>query len=115
MGKLPGQMVSEMFIIMSNYNASSQSVWETITVCPWNNLIKLRHYDETRKRAHDSQIARSKVNQVQLEWAQPKISIRHQPTDLLKLYVRTVIEPKAWSTDSSFIVRMKRKINLIHE
>ena len=27
-----------------------------------NNLIKLTHYDDTKKRAHDSQIVRSNVN-----------------------------------------------------
>ena len=30
-------------------------------VSPWrNNLIKLTHYDETKKKAHDSEIVRSK-------------------------------------------------------
>ena len=27
-----------------------------------NNLIKLPHYDETKKRAHDSQVVRGKEN-----------------------------------------------------
>ena len=27
-----------------------------------NNLIKLTHYDETKKRSHDSQIVRAEVN-----------------------------------------------------
>ena len=43
-----------------------------------NTLINLTHYDETKKRAHDSQIVRAKEN---LTMAQLHVSIRHQATD----------------------------------
>ena len=46
-----------------------------------NTLIKLLHHDETKKRAHDSQIVRAKENQVEPRWVQLQISIRHQPTE----------------------------------
>ena len=44
-----------------------------------DNLIKLTHYGEAKKMAHDSPIVRAKENQVELRRAQPKTSIRHQP------------------------------------
>ena len=41
-----------------------------------NTLIKLIHHDETKKRAHDSQIVRAKENlKLSLVWAQLQISI----------------------------------------
>ena len=43
--------------------------------------IKLTYHDETKKRAHDSQIVRAKKTQVEPRWIQLQISIRHQPTD----------------------------------
>ena len=48
-----------------------------------NTLIKLTLHDETKKRAHDSQIVRAKKKKPQVEprWVQLQISIRHQPTD----------------------------------
>ena len=45
------------------------------------NLIKLKHYNETKLRADHSQIELKKP-QVELRWAQSKTSSRHQPTDL---------------------------------
>ena len=36
-----------------------------------NNQIQLTHYDETKKRAHGSQIVRAKKTQVEPRWAQP--------------------------------------------
>ena len=37
-------------------------------VSSWrNNQIKLTHYDETKKRAHDSQIVRAKENPDQMD------------------------------------------------
>ena len=56
------------------YNASSLR----------KKLIKLTHYDETKKRARDSQIVRAKENikfTVEPRWAQPKTSIRQQPAN----------------------------------
>ena len=63
-----------------------------------NNLIKLTHYDETKKMAHDSQIVRAKKNS---SWATagPAKGKRQVPTDRLKLYARAVIESEAWPTD----------------
>ena len=47
-----------------------------------NTLIKLTLHDETKKRAHESQIVRAKEKpQVEPRWVQLQISIRHQPTD----------------------------------
>ena len=43
--------------------------------------IKLTHHDETKKRAHNSQIVRAKENLKEPRWVQLQISIRHQPTD----------------------------------
>ena len=61
---------------------------EQLHVSSWRNtLIKLTHYDETKKRAHDSQIVRAKENH--------KLSHgnKHQaPTHRLKLFVRSIIE-----------------------
>ena len=51
--------------------------------------MKLTHYDETKKRAHDSQIVRAKGN---LKLSQGKAKA---PTNGLKLYV---IESEAWPT-----------------
>ena len=62
-----------------------------------NNLIKLTHYDETQKRAHDSHIVRAKENPKLSQG--PKVGLakdKHQaPTNGLKLSVRTVIESEA--------------------
>ena len=44
-----------------------------------NTLIKLTLHDETKKKAHDSQIVRAKKTQVEPRWVQLQISIRHQP------------------------------------
>ena len=40
-----------------------------------NNGIKLRHYDDLKKRSHGSQIV------VKPLWVQPKTGTRHQPSD----------------------------------
>ena len=46
------------------------------------NLIKLTHYDETKKIAHGSQIVRAKkTHQIKPLWAKPKSSIKHRPTN----------------------------------
>ena len=42
---------------------------------------QITHYDETKKMANDSQIARATENQVELRLAQPRTRIRHQLTD----------------------------------
>ena len=52
-----------------------------------NTLIKLTHYDETKKRAHDSQIVRATVG--------PATGKHQAPTHRLKIYVRAVIESRA--------------------
>ena len=59
------------------------------------NIIKLSHYDETEKRAHDSQIVRAKEN---LSWTTVgPASAKHQaPTHRLKFCARAVIESEAW-------------------
>ena len=64
-----------------------------------NNLIKLTHYDETKKRAHNSQIVRAKG----------KFQLRHGgPSQIhaleTKLYVRAVIEFEAQPT----VVQLKK-------
>ena len=54
-----------------------------------NTLIKLTLHDETKKRAHDSQIVRAK------ETVGPATDKHQAPTHRLKLYVRAVIESEA--------------------
>ena len=45
-------------------------------------MVKLTHHDETKKRAHDSQIVRAKEKpQVEPRSVQLQLSIRHQSTD----------------------------------
>ena len=68
-----------------------------------NTLIKLTLHDETKKRAHDSQIVRAKEK----SWATvgPATYKHPAPTHRLKLYVRAVIESEAWPT----VVQLKRK------
>ena len=41
-----------------------------------NTLIKLTHYDETKKKAHDSQIVRAKKTQFEPRWVQIQINIQ---------------------------------------
>ena len=60
-----------------------------------NTLIKLTLHDETKKRAHDSQIVRAIEN----------LNLSQAPTHRLKLYIRAVIESEAWPT----VVQLKRK------
>ena len=61
-------------------------------------------YDETEKRAYDSQIARAKETS---SWAMvgPATAKHQAPTHRLKLYVRAAIESEALPT----IVHLKRK------
>ena len=68
-----------------------------------NTLIKLTLHDETKKRAHDSQIELKKTS----SWATvgPATDKHQAPTHRLKLYVRAVIESEAWPT----VVQLKRK------
>ena len=59
-----------------------------------NTLIKLTLHDETKKRAHDSQIVRAKEN-LKLSTVGPATDKHQAPTHRLKLYVRAVIESEA--------------------
>ena len=59
-----------------------------------NTLIKLTLHDETKKRAHDSQIVRAKEN-LKLSHGGPATDKHQAPTHRLKLYVRAVIESEA--------------------
>ena len=56
-------------------------------------MIKLTHYDETEKRAHESQSELKKTS----SWAMVgRATVMHQePTHRLKLYARAVIESEA--------------------
>ena len=57
-------------------------------------LVKLTHHDETKKRAHDSQIVRAKENSSRATVG--PATYKHQtPTHRLKLYVRAAIESEA--------------------
>ena len=69
-----------------------------------NTLIKLTLHDETKKRAHDSQIVGAKEN-LKLSHMDPATDKHQAPTHRLKLYVRAVIESEAWPT----VVQLKRK------
>ena len=58
--------------------------------------MKLTHHDETKKRAHDSQIVRAKENLKLSHVTVGPANDKHQaPTHRLKLYVRAVIESEA--------------------
>ena len=59
-----------------------------------NTLIKLTLHDETKKRAHESQIVRAKEN-LKLSHKGPATDKHQAPTHRLKLYVRAVIESEA--------------------
>ena len=62
-------------------------------VSSWgNNVIKLTHYDETKKRAHDSQIVRAKENLIQGGPSYKKAPGTNPP---IKLYARAVIQSEA--------------------
>ena len=50
-----------------------------------NTLIKLLHHDETKKRAHDSQIVRAKEN-LKLNQANPQENIAHRSRIKKHLY-----------------------------
>ena len=69
----------------SNYYSASS--WR-------NTLIKLAHYDETMKIAHDSQIVRAKEN-LKLSHDGPSSGKHQAPTHRLKLYARAAIESEA--------------------
>ena len=69
-----------------------------------NTLIKLTHYDVTKKMASGSQIVRAKEN-LKLATVGPATDKHQSPTHRLKLYVRAVIESEAWTT----VVQLKRK------
>ena len=66
-----------------------------------NNLIKLTHYGETKKRVHDLQIVKVKEN---LKLSDGGPSQGQALTNRLKLYTRAVIESEAWPT----VVQLKR-------
>ena len=56
---------------------------------------QITHYDEAKKSAHDSQIARAKEN-LKLSAMVGPVTDKHQaPTHRLKIYVRVVIESAA--------------------
>ena len=58
-----------------------------------NNQIKLTHYNETRKIAHDSHTVRAKeTSRATLGAANDK---HKAPINRIKLYVRAVIESEA--------------------
>ena len=58
-------------------------------------MIKLTHYDETEKRAHDSQIVRAKEN-LKLRHGGPSFSQASGTNPTIKrLYARAVIESEA--------------------
>ena len=59
-----------------------------------NTLIKLTLHNETKKRAHDSQIVRAKEN-LELSHGGSATDKHQAPTHQLKLYVRAVIESEA--------------------
>ena len=69
-----------------------------------NTLIKSTLHDETKKKAHDSQIVRAKKTS---SWATvgPATDKHQAPTHRSKLYVRAVIESEAWPG----VVQLKRK------
>ena len=69
-----------------------------------HNLIKLTHYDETKKRAHDSQIVRAK-EELKLSHSTPAKDKHQEPINGLKLCVSAVIESEALPT----IMQLKRK------
>ena len=58
------------------------------------NIIKLTHYDETEKRAHVSQIVRTKEI-LKLSHSGPATAKHQTPTNRSKIYVRAVIESEA--------------------
>ena len=66
--------------------------------------IIISHYDETNKRAHDSQIVRAK-EKLKVSYSGPSKNKHQTPTNKLKLYARAVIESEAWQTT----VQLKRK------
>ena len=69
-----------------------------------NNQIKPTHYDDTKKRAHDSQIVRAKET-LKLTTVGEANNKHQAPTNGLKLYVRAVIKSEACPT----FVQLKRK------
>ena len=68
------------------------------------SLIKLTHHNETKKRAHDSQIVRAKETS-SVASVGPVKDEHQAPTHWLKLYVTADIESEAWPT----VVQLKRK------
>ena len=59
-----------------------------------NNQIKLTHYDDTKKRANDSQIVRAKEN-LKLSYGGPSQRQASSTNYALKLYVRAVNKSEA--------------------
>ena len=67
-------------------------------VSSWrNNLIKLTHFDESKKRAHDSQIVRAKEN-LKFSHGGPDTDKHQALTHWLKFYARAIIDSEAWPT-----------------
>ena len=59
-----------------------------------DTLIKLPHHDETKKRAHDSQIVKLKKTSI-LATVGPATDKHQAQTRRLKFYVRAFIESEA--------------------
>ena len=57
-------------------------------------MIKSTHYDDTKKRARDSQIVEAKEN-LKLSYGGPGQRQAQAPTNGLKLCVSAVIKPEA--------------------
>ena len=62
-----------------------------------NNLIKLIHYDEAKKTAHNSQVVKAKEN-LQLSHG-GHAKVKHQtPKKPMKTLVRAIMKSDAWPT-----------------
>ena len=59
-----------------------------------DTLLSNNQHDETKKRAHNSQIVRAKEN-LKLSHVGPATDKHQAPTHRLKLYVRAIMESEA--------------------
>ena len=66
--------------------------------------MKLTHYDETKGRAHDSQIVRAKEN-LKLSYVGSSQRQSSDTNKMIKLYVRAVIEYEAIQEETIAINR----------
>ena len=85
-----------------------QLAWRLSYYCivsSWRNTkVKLIHYDQTKKRAHDSQIVRTSIGAA----VDPAIDKHQAPTQRLKLYIGAVIGSEAWATIKEETIGIKR-------